>query len=334
MTFIIKEVGKKNSKKIVFCGSDEIALPMLHYLSSLPEISICGFLTQPDRRTGRGRKLKVNAIKEWAIQGNFQVKTPSKPGFDEISWLREIQADLVLVMAYGHLLADDFLNSTPLGCFNLHASLLPAYRGASPIETSLACGDQTTGVTLMRMVRKMDAGPIIDQQSVAIEENETGLTLRKKIGDACIPLTKRNLESLLTGKICEKKQMEEQVTYCRKLVKGDALLDFTLPAKLLECRSRAFQIWPGSIFIHDQMALRLGRCEVLPKKGLAPGEIVVEENKKLVIGTAEGSLRILELQKPGGRMMPVADFLRGYSIKSNSRVQSVPHLPLVSKKFA
>ena len=142
---LLNVVDKLNTKKIIFCGSDEIALPMLEYLSRDSMISICGILSQPDRRSGRGRKLKANPIKDWALHEGLEVRTPERPTQNEIEWLREVAADLVLVMAYGHILSQEFLNCAPLGCYNLHASLLPKYRGASPIETALANGLNANG---------------------------------------------------------------------------------------------------------------------------------------------------------------------------------------------
>ena len=321
-------------RKIAFCGSDEIALPMLESICSLGQnIQITAILTQPDRRSGRGRKLNQNPIKLWGSKKNLEIRSPLKPGMDEIEWLQEMGADLILVMAYGHLLSEQFLSLAPRGCYNMHASLLPKYRGASPIETSLACGDKTTGVTLMKMVRQMDAGPIVDQESVSIDNDENGPSLRKKLGEGCVPLIQRNLSDLLFGKVQQTEQLDDQVTYCRKLEKSDAFLDFSLSAELLACRSRAFASWPGSIFVHDDICLRVGACEALSIERLLPGEVEITENNDFRIGTGKGSLRILEVQKPGGRMLPTSDFLRGYSISNGSKLSSSSGRPLVSKVF-
>ena len=325
-------VDKFNSKRVVFCGSDEIALPMLEYLNQLQAISLTGVLTQPDRRSGRGRKLKANSIKEWASQNSVEIRTPEKPTRNEIEWLKEIDADLVLVMAYGHILSQEFLDCTPWGCFNLHASLLPKYRGASPIETALANGDFETGVTLMRMVRKMDAGPLVGQEVVQITSEDTGTSLRKKLADSCVPLIQKYLNELLSGTATELPQMENEVTYCRKLKKEDAHLNFSLGAKFLECRVRAFKAWPGSIFIYDETPLKIGSAKALPDQGLSPGQIEVKSND-IRVGTGEGILQIFELQKPGGKMLPVADFIRGFTFDNNVQVKFAENQPLVSKNF-
>lgn len=321
-------------RKIAFCGSDEIALPMLESICSLVQnTEIAAILTQPDRRSGRGRKLKQNPIKLWGSKKNLEIRSPLKPSLEDVEWLQEMGTDLVLVMAYGHILNEQFLSLAPRGCYNIHASLLPKYRGASPIETSLACGDKMTGVTLMRMVKQMDAGPIVDQETVSIDNDETGPSLRKKIGEGCIPLIQRNLSDLLFGEVQQTVQLDNQVTYCRKLEKSDAYLDFSLSAELLECRSRAFASWPGSIFVHDDICLRVGACEALSIDRLLPGEVEITENNDFRIGTGKGSLQVLEVQKPGGRMLPVSDFLRGYSISNGSKLTPSTSLPLVSKVF-
>lgn len=325
-------VDKLNTKKIIFCGSDEIALPMLEHLSRDSMISICGILSQPDRRSGRGRKLKANPIKDWALHEGLEVRTPERPTQNEIEWLREVAADLVLVMAYGHILSQEFLNCAPLGCYNLHASLLPKYRGASPIETALANGEKETGVTLMRMVRKMDAGPIVGQEVVPIGNEDTGTTLRNKLAESCVPLMRIYMENLLTGDASETPQIEREVTYCRKLNKDDAQMDFSFTASQLECRVRAFQPWPGSMFVYDGIPLKIGSCKALPDYELSTGRIEAKHTE-LIIGTGVGSLKIFELQKPGGKMLPIADFLRGFHMENHGKVKFAQGLPLISKKF-
>ena len=167
---------------LAFLGSDEIALPVLNYLQTgCSSVSISAVLTQPDRRSGRGRKLAPNAIKAWANTNSIPCHSPEKPGADDCDWLKEQKIDILLVMAYGHILKKSFLEVAPSGCYNLHASLLPKYRGASPIETAIAQGEKQTGVTLMKVVPRMDAGPIIDSEGVEISEKDNGQNLRNNL---------------------------------------------------------------------------------------------------------------------------------------------------------
>ena len=303
-------------RKIAFFGSDEIALPCLNaLLDSSASWEICGVLTQPDRRSGRGRKLRSNPIKKWSIKQRIPVRDPDIPGKEEVDWLKDLGAELTLVMAYGHILKDDLLEAAPCGCFNLHASLLPKYRGASPIETALAMGERETGVTLMGVVPRMDAGPIIDSEAVSISMSDTGSDLRKKLGHACIPLIQRAMPNLLTGEFSENEQDEVDATYYRKLTKADGQIDFTLSAEQVDCRARAFANWPGAWFNHNENILKVGKLSIHDGDvSLKPGQRQSGIKDALVIGTGTNAIDVLELQKPGGNMVPVSDFLRGYPL--------------------
>ena len=304
--------------KIAFFGSDEIALPCLQAMStSFDNIEISAVLTQPDRRSGRGRTLQSNPIKQWAVESSVPVRDPQKPGIEEVTWLKELGVDLILVMAYGHILKQALLDAAPLGCFNLHASLLPKYRGASPIETSIAMGEETTGVTLMQVIPQMDAGPIIDSESIYITSDDTGISARGKIAKACIPLINRSLPTLISKNFQKVEQVEKDATYCRKLNKADGRMDFSLSADDLVCRNRAFEGWPGSYFLDGDTILRVGKMEKdLRDLNLKPGQRYGEVVDSLIVGTGSGAISISELQKPGGKMLPVSDFLRGYSLPS------------------
>ena len=250
-------------RKIAFFGSDEIALPCLNALLESPENwEICGVLTQPDRRSGRGRNLRSNPIKKWAIEQGIPVQDPQRPGKEEADWLKHIGAELTLVMAYGHILKDDLLKAAPCGCFNLHASLLPKYRGASPIETALAMGELETGVTLMRVVPRMDAGSNCRFGSCIHFVHRYWFSLRKQLGHACIPLIQRAMPDLLTGQFSENEQDETNATYCRKLTKADGEIDFTLSAEEIDCRAHAFANWPGTWFKHKENILKVGKLSI------------------------------------------------------------------------
>ena len=302
--------------KIGFLGSDEIAIP---FLSNLMEQSnrfhLVGVLTQPDRPAGRGRNLRPNPIKEWTMQHGLPCRDPQSPGGDEVDWFKDLGVDILLVMAYGHILKNDMLMVASAGCFNLHASILPAYRGASPIETALACGDDETGVTLMRVVPKMDAGPVIDVEKVKIDDSTTGPSLRASLAKCCAPLVQRNLEALCLGEYEEVEQDESLVSYCRKLKKADGFLDFSQPASLLASRIRAFQAWPGSFFEHRGNRIKIGLAQASSESELRPGEIKKTAEGALLIGTETDALQINNLQKPGGKMIASSDFLRGYTFE-------------------
>ena len=294
---MIIRLKNANLKKIAFCGSDAIAIPILNHLFRLPEIALVGVLSQPDRRSGRGRKLQANPIKSWATDLGVEVKTPAKPGAQEIEWLEEQKVDLTLTMAYGHILSQGFLDSAKNGCYNLHASL-----------------------------------PIVGQQLLPIDKDDTGASLREKLAKISVPLLDRYLTNLLDGDAPEKIQDSNQVSYCRKLCKEDAYLEFSLTAEQLEWRTRAFKAWPGSVFFYEGIPLRVGECAIESEINKKPGEILVKDSK-LFVGTGKGALDITQLQKPGGKMLHISEFLRGFSIKQGYQITFPPSLPLVSKKF-
>lgn len=322
----------KKPVKIAFFGSDEISLPFLDaILNYCEDLEIVAVLTQPDRKSGRGRILYSNPIKKWARDLSIPVHDPSKPGIEQVEWLKEKSVDLIFVMAYGHILDKNFLNLAPLGCFNLHASLLPKYRGASPIETAIALGEGKTGVTLMEVIPRMDAGSIVDFQVVPILSSDTGLSLRQKIAQASVPLILRSLPVLLSGNCKLIDQKEEEASYCRKLKKDDGLLDFSLSAKELISRNRAFSGWPGSFFVDGKTVLKVGKMRINLTTGLLKvGQRDPEFLQSLIIGTGDGKVEIQELQKPGGKMLPASDFLRGYSIPENIIfISSKKSLPLL-----
>ena len=322
-------------RKIAFFGSDEIALPGLRSMSDAGFCAeIAAVLTQPDRRSGRGRKFQPNAIKVWAMQSGLPVHDPEKPGPEEVAWLKELGVDLVWVMAYGHILKKDLLTAAPLGCFNLHASLLPQYRGASPIETSLAMGDRKTGVTLMEVIPRMDAGPVIDVEEVEISDHETGPSLRHKIADACVPIVHRAMPLLVNGNYQKTNQDEPRATYCRKLSKEDGRINFNMAGEELVTRMRAFAGWPGTFFTHEDIVLRVGQLRVVScSQVLKPGERFSGAVQSLVVGSGNGAVEILEIQKPGGKMLPVADFLRGFSLPQDVTFSSPVDQAILLRKI-
>ncbi|MEX2381339.1 MAG: methionyl-tRNA formyltransferase [Opitutales bacterium] len=322
-------------RKIIFMGSDPIALPSLEFLvgEAAAEVEIAGIYTQPDRPAGRGKKLQANAIKQWALARGIAVRQPEKLGDTEVNWIEETGCEMMLVMAYGHILRRRFIECPPLGTFNLHASLLPKYRGASPIQSAVASGEPETGVTLMRMVRKMDAGPIVDQEAFPVERLETGETAIAKIAAACVPLLRRNLTVMLEGRISVREQDEGLATYTRKLEKEDGGLDFSASAQSLARRINGLFPWPGCFFNCREQRIKVGLADWNDENSAAePGTVVSRDETELRIATGSGTLCLLLLQRPGGRLLPVGDFSRGFQMLPGSRLSSSPMTPLVSRE--
>lgn len=315
------------SIRLVFMGSDAIALPLLRDLRSNSAVPVqwCGIYTQPDRPTGRGMKLRANAIKQWAIQEGIPVRQPQRCGEEDVNWLAGQNVDLILVMAYGQILRKRLIEIPALGTLNLHASALPELRGASPIHTAIATGRRTTGVSLMRIVPKLDAGPVADVESIRISDEMQAPDLIQAMSAACIPLMRRCLPKLVSGQLKFTEQDPQTVSYCRIINKSDAALDFNFAAKILHDRIRAFQPWPGAELRLPEAVLKIGRSRIVDNKGAThlPGTIHFSESGLPRIQCGEGSLELLALQRPGGRMLPVAEFLRGFDMKPGTVAESV-----------
>lgn len=302
---------------IVFFGSDPICLPALDYLrhEAADQCSVRAVVSQPHRRQGRGKHLKPNPVAAWALAHGVELLQPEKPTRELADWIVAQQISVTLVMAYGHFLSKSLREAARYGMLNLHGSLLPKYRGASPIETALACGEIETGVGLMQVIQAMDAGGVADVERVRIGETDTGADLRVKIGEAVVPLLRRNLAALLSGHLQFTAQEVNQATYCRKIHKADAAVDFALPARAIYNRLRAFNPWPGAYFDHGAIRLKVGRASVQAEavEVAAPGT-VLRTQPGLCVATGAGVICFHALQRAGARMLPVAEFLRGYRI--------------------
>lgn len=314
-------------------GSDQMVLPLLDFLYSNggEKYQLMGIVTQPDRPSGRGQKLAPNPVSAWALERNLRLFRPEKPSEEEFKWLQEEGIDLVFVMAYGHIIKKEMLNTPELGMFNFHLSLLPEYRGASPVETALACGESETGISLMQMVVKMDAGDVIDKEIIPITSLDNSTSLRLKIAKGCVPLIARNIKNILEGNCQFSPQDESKATYTRKISKEDGWINFNASAQELDCRIRAFTPWPGGYFKVGEMVIKIGSCETLEMEAEGkPGTIIGLDEKGLLIATGKGVLRLTSLQRPGGKMLAIHEFLRGFPLKESIKVEGGPMAPLVS----
>jgi methionyl-tRNA formyltransferase len=308
---------------VVFFGSDAIALPLLESLwhshtANNPLLQLEAVVTQPNRRSGRGQQLKPNIIASWAEDRGLNVLKPQEPNTELLKWLSVRECQLALVMAYGHLLKRQLREAFPLGMLNFHASLLPQLRGASPVESAIAQGFGETGVSLMQIVARMDAGPVADFEKVTIGEQTTGAELRQLLAQATSILWQRNSAAALAGELQFQTQDESKATYCYKLTKADGLLDFTVPAVQLANRVRAYADWPGCFFEVAGQRIKVGAAQALPAEDgermpADPGAILAK-TPHLDIATGKGVLRIFKLQKPGGKMLEAAEFLRGFDL--------------------
>jgi methionyl-tRNA formyltransferase len=315
--------------RLVFFGSDEIALPVLEFIAAArpAETEVVAVVSQPDRPSGRGQKLQPNAIVLWARERGIPVFQPEKPGPETTETLRNLACDTALVMAYGHILKRDLLAVPPLGFFNIHASLLPRLRGATPIEGAIAAGLGETGVSLQRVVPRLDAGPVVDSEIIPLAPDETRYSLREKVAAAGVPLIARALPRIAAGDAAGTPQDEAQVTFTRKITREDSGVDFSAPAQQIAARVRALHPWPGVTVLSGDLMLKIGAAECVPApEGLpvatVPGTILSATPAGVDIFTGEGVLRVLQLQRPGGKMLPIAAFLAGFPLHSGTVLES------------
>jgi len=325
---------------LVFMGSDPIALPLLDWLagegSALARVA--AVYTQPDRPAGRGQKVEAGPIKRWAEAHGVPVRQPARLGDDECGWLAGQNADLALVLAYGHILGEALLAAPRLGTLNLHASLLPKYRGASPIQTAVACGERETGVALMRLVKQLDAGPVADAERVAIGPLDTAAEVEPRLAAAAVPLLARALPRLARGELVFRDQDHAAASYCRRLVKDDGALDFAAPAPALAARINGLFPWPGCSVEINGVVVRLGLADVVAGVGdpghisAAPGTMVGADADGLLVATGDGLLRLRRLQRPGGKLLSAAEFARGFPIAPGTALPSRPMPPLVAAR--
>ena len=331
--------------RLVFMGSDPIALPALNWLAPSAGsgrtgegggiAQVVGVFTQPDRAAGRGQKVQPNAIKLWAQALGLPVFQPARVGAAERELLAGLQPDLTLVMAYGHILQQEFIDTPRLGTLNLHTSILPAYRGASPIQTAIACGEKETGVSLMRLVLKLDAGPVAGVERVPLAPLDSALEVEGKLALACVPLLARCLPKIAAGTQVFSEQDEAAVTFCRRHEKADGVLDFQEPAAALAARINGLMPWPGCAVTINGQSVKLGQADVsslIDYKPAGAGAVLGADSDGLLVETGKGVLRLRQLQRPGGRMLPAAEFLRGFPVAAGTRLPSGPMPALVARE--
>ncbi|MBE0681313.1 MAG: methionyl-tRNA formyltransferase [Anaerolineales bacterium] len=295
--------------KIVFMGSPDFALPTLQALAR--NYQVVGVVTQPDRASGRGRELKAPPIKTLALELNIPVIQPQRLREPEaLPLLQAWNPDLIVVAAFGQILKKEVLELPKFGCINVHASLLPRWRGAAPINAAILAGDEETGVTIMKMNAGLDTGPMLAKKSIRIRRDDTAGSVLQTLSTLGANLLIETLPDYLTGKITPAPQSEEGATYAPMLKKQDGLLDFTQPAIELERRVRAMNPWPGAWFEWNGNVLKVTRASISEGKGLSIGTRFKFDGRPAVM-SVDGALVLDEVQPAGKKPMSGKSFLAG-----------------------
>ena len=297
------------SERIVFMGSPEYAAIILKYLDS--QMHVVGVVTQPNKRVGRGNTILPPAVKVLAQELRIPYIQPGKINSPEVmNALEQWSPDVIVVAAYGKILKSNILNYTKDGCINVHASLLPRWRGASPVHAAILHGDSVTGVTVMKMDEGIDTGDILSMAEVTIYEKDTTETLTKTLAETGAKLLVHTLPRYLTGEIMPYKQPSENATYAGLIKKSDAELDFNRSAEEIERKIRAFIPWPICYFDWDGKKMKVFAVSILNSNQLKPGMKGVIE-KYPCIGTATSDLKLEMIQSPGKRKVDGKMFLNG-----------------------
>ena len=297
--------------RLVFAGTPEFAVPALHACVQ-SDCDVVAVYTQPDRPAGRGRKLSPSAVKQAASAAGIEIRQPESlrsPAAREE--LADFAPDLMIVVAYGLILSRKLLAIPGHGCWNVHASLLPRWRGAAPIQRAILAGDSESGVGLMQMEAGLDTGPVLLERRTPIGADETGGSLHDRLSMLGAEILAEGLSRLVAGNLPEAVvQSDTGIEYAHKLDKAEARLDWNSPATVLERKVRAFDPWPVA-----ETELAGERLRIWSAKALAaastevPGSVIAITAQGLDVACADGVLRILEIQRDGGRRMPVGDWL-------------------------
>ncbi|MBO4653790.1 MAG: methionyl-tRNA formyltransferase [Lachnospiraceae bacterium] len=301
--------------RIVYMGTPEIAATILERLLEEP-YEVVLVVTQPDRPKGRGNTLTCSPVKELAVRRGIPVFTPEKLRLPEnVEVVREANPDMIVVAAFGQILPKSVLDIPRYGCINVHASLLPKYRGAAPIQWSILDGESETGVTIMYMNEGLDTGDIITQTVVPIDADETGGSLHDKLAAAGAEALVAAIPGIIDGTLVPVPQGEMTTPYAKQLTKEMGRIDFSWDAAKIARYVRGLNPWPGTYTFRDGQMLKIWSAEACDGCYEAePGTVVAVEKENFLVQTGDGALRVTEIQPQGKRRMSAEEYLRGYRL--------------------
>ena len=302
--------------RIVYMGTPEIAATILERLLEEP-YEVVLVVTQPDRPKGRGNTLTCSPVKELAVSRGIPVFTPEKLRLPEnVEVVREAEPDMIVVAAFGQILPKSVLDIPRYGCINVHASLLPKYRGAAPIQWSILDGESETGITIMYMNEGLDTGDILLQKVVPIDAEETGGSLHDKLAETGAEALVEAIPGIIDGTLEPVPQGEMTTPYAKQLTKEMGRLDFSWDAEKLERYVRGLNPWPGTYTFRDGQMLKIWAAEVCDGSYEAmPGTVVAVDKNSFSVQTGSGVLRVTEVQPQGKRRMSAEEYLRGYRLE-------------------
>lgn len=305
--------------RIVFMGTPDFSVPTLECLIQSCH-QVVGVVTQPDKPKGRGKEIQMSPVKETALRHGISVYQPVRARDEAfVEEMRALKPDVMVVIAFGQILSRELLEVPAYGCINIHASLLPAYRGAAPIQWAVINGDKETGITTMMMDVGMDTGDMLEKTVVTLDEKETGGSLFDRLSLLGGELILSTLEKLEQGTLIRTPQEHEKATYVKKIPKSLGDIDWTMDAASIERLIRGLNPWPSAYTRWNGKMLKLWEAEVLPDSGLGRcGEVLEADGDRLTVKTGDGVLKINSLQLEGKKRMDTAAFLRGYPVEAGS----------------
>lgn len=300
--------------RIIFAGTPDFAVPALQMLIDSKH-EICAVYTQPDRPAGRGRKLAPSVVKALALSTGIPVFQPETLKTDEdLNQLASMNADLMVVVAYGIILPQVILDAPKLGCINIHGSLLPRWRGAAPIHRAVIAGDEMTGVTIMKLVKKLDAGDMLHKESCVIEPYHTSSDLHDKLAELGAIGLEKVLNQIEAGSVISEKQDETLVTYAEKVEKSEAILDWNQSAIELDRKIRGLNSWPVAQTLFNGKVMRVWKARLTDDESKLSSGTIVQQGKQMSVVTGEGVIELLEIQLPGGKRIETQAFLNAHDV--------------------